>query len=398
MTQALSSRIFTLELRDLPHKIDQTINEAVKEAVHIALQAPFRDHFSDLPEADMEEIIHQRKFKNDTYKSLPEHVALYETLEASMERANMEKFLAEKDKSQDTGNAHLPKIRTPATWLRPLPEEDRSKTPKPYWSIPPNDLPEPENNWANALATTYKDPEENKLLRKTCDIGSFIKWYCKRIGKKKLTKVDLEGPTFMTVKQFHTNNISLQFQMEECHWLLTGDKDRKNALSISKLKAARYLDFELEALVPLPWIESEHLQLDIESYQMKLNLTKPRWDASDFLFKEVYTIVSEPRAVIYRDRNDEKKMLQENEVHKFSDGTLTRVLDKLDHMVKDFRLYKYNKGMESRIWSKDDKRRSEAFMEVIERRLKIRSIFRSLESFASGRLRDVDYRLLTRME
>ncbi|GJS57144.1 hypothetical protein Tco_0651928 [Tanacetum coccineum] len=36
-----------------------------------------------------------------------------------------------------------------------------------------------------------------------------------------------------------------------------GDKDRKNALSISKLKAARYLDFELEALVPLPWIESE---------------------------------------------------------------------------------------------------------------------------------------------
>ncbi|GJX80952.1 hypothetical protein Tco_0329101 [Tanacetum coccineum] len=56
----------------------------------------------------------------------------------------------------------LPKIRTPATWLRPLPEEDRSKTPKPYRSIPPNDLPEPENNWANALATTYKDPEENK--------------------------------------------------------------------------------------------------------------------------------------------------------------------------------------------------------------------------------------------
>ncbi|GJS57146.1 hypothetical protein Tco_0651930 [Tanacetum coccineum] len=100
MTQALSSRIFTLELRDLPHKIDQTINEAVKEAVHIALQAPFQDHFSDLPEADMEEIIHQRMFKNDTYKSLPEHVALYETLEASMERANMEKFLAEKDKSR----------------------------------------------------------------------------------------------------------------------------------------------------------------------------------------------------------------------------------------------------------------------------------------------------------
>ncbi|GKC68346.1 hypothetical protein Tco_1100944 [Tanacetum coccineum] len=39
--------------------------------------------------------------------------------------------------------------------------------------------------------------------------------------------------------------------------------------------------------------------------------------------------------------------------------------------------------MENRIWSEDDKRRSKEFMEVIERRLKIRIIFRSLESFVS---------------
>nr|GEY39126.1 hypothetical protein [Tanacetum cinerariifolium] len=71
------------------------------------------------------------------------------------------------------------------------------------------------------------------------------------------------------------------------------------------------------------------------------------------------------------DRNDRKKMPRENEVHKFSDGTLTRVLHKLDHMVKDFRLYQYNPGIEYRIWSEDDKRRSKEFMEVIERRLKI---------------------------
>nr|GEW15209.1 hypothetical protein [Tanacetum cinerariifolium] len=108
------------------------------------------------------------------------------------------------------------------------------------------------------------------------------------------------------------------------------------------------------------------LQLGIESYQTKLNLTEPRWGASDFLFKEYYTIVSKPRAMIYIDRNDQKKMLRENEVHKFSDGTLTRVLHKLDHTVKDFRLYLYNPGMEYRIWSEDDKRRSEEFMENIQ--------------------------------
>ncbi|GKC47794.1 hypothetical protein Tco_1065516 [Tanacetum coccineum] len=91
-------------------------------------------------------------------------------------------------------------------------------------------------------------------------------------------------------------------------------------------------------------------------------------------------------------------MMRLNEVHKFSDGTMIRVLEKLDHMVKDFKLFKYNPGIEARIWSEDDKRRSKEFMEVIERRLKIRRIYRSLESFVSGRLRDVDYRLIQRNE
>ncbi|GJU81057.1 hypothetical protein Tco_1283422 [Tanacetum coccineum] len=52
---------------------------------------------------------------------------------------------------------------------------------------------------------------------------------------------------------------------------------------------------------------------------------------------------------------------------------------------------KYNPGLETRIWSKDDRRRSKEFMEVIERRLKIRRIFRSLESFSGGsqNLRDL---------
>ncbi|GJS81285.1 hypothetical protein Tco_0747826 [Tanacetum coccineum] len=98
-TRNLRSRVFTLELRDLPHKIDEVVRESVKEVVHVALQAPLRDRFRELLEADMKEILHQRMFETSTYKSLPEHVALYEALEASMEQANMDEFLAEKDKS-----------------------------------------------------------------------------------------------------------------------------------------------------------------------------------------------------------------------------------------------------------------------------------------------------------
>nr|GEX85917.1 hypothetical protein [Tanacetum cinerariifolium] len=84
------------------------------------------------------------------------------------------------------------------------------------------------------------------------------------------------------------------------------------------------------------------------------------------------------------DRNNQKKMMMETEVHKFSDGTLTRTLEKLDHMDKDYVLFKFNLGMEHIIWSEDDKRRSKEFIEVIERRLKIKKNFKSLKSFVSG--------------
>ncbi|GJX22985.1 hypothetical protein Tco_0227430 [Tanacetum coccineum] len=206
---------------------------------------------------------------------------------------------------EDTDNAHIPKVST-TTWFKPIPESERPATPEPEWTIPPNDFPEPEHNWTNAYATTFKVPEENKLQRKTCDIGSFIKWFYRRTGKKKLCKADLEGPAFNLVKAFHKNSVFLQYQMDECHklltnkvdlsnpeghqilrniyeplplggppgqvtiqpqfffnkdleYLLTGDKERKIALSISKLKAARYLDFGLEELVPSLWLRVERV-------------------------------------------------------------------------------------------------------------------------------------------
>nr|GEU40788.1 hypothetical protein [Tanacetum cinerariifolium] len=167
--------------------------------------------------------------------------------------------------------------------------------------------------------------------------------WLKHIGKKKLSKGDLEGPAFKVVRSFHQNSLHLQFQMEECHLLLTdqfdlmnpkGDKERRHALSISKMKASYYPDFGLKELVPSMWIKSERvydicatygithwnlvirhrvedLQLGIKIYQTKLNLTQPSWDAFDFQFKEDYTIGHKPRAMIYRDRNNQKKMMRE---------------------------------------------------------------------------------------
>nr|GEX87632.1 hypothetical protein [Tanacetum cinerariifolium] len=364
--------------------------------------------------------------------------------------------------------------------------EKKNKTLEPDWVIHPNDLPKPEKNRADAISKSYKDPKEDKLLQKTRDMDSFIKWYCRQIGNSKLSKANSKGLSFkIDLTKPEGNRVVLDVRKPlplggpPCHvtiqtqyffnnyleYLVSSEKERRGDLSISKLKGVYYQDFGLKELVSSLWIESEryyeisaaydisywwfkrkefyitrhcvpsdhrevisHMKIlsvvslktfsrygytylkeivlrraDYQDYKIskadfknmlpndfedmcllhlqgklnhlsgsekvalfnatKLNLTQLNWDESDFLFKEDYTIVSKLRAVIYSDRNNQKQMMMENKVHKFSDGTLTRILEKLDHMVKDLRLFKYNMGMENRIWYEDDKWRSEEFIE-----------------------------------
>nr|GEV54537.1 histone deacetylase 14 [Tanacetum cinerariifolium] len=170
-TLNLESRVFNLELKDLPHKIDEAVRESMREAVH-------------------------RMFETDTCKSLPEHVTIYEALEASMERGNRDELLTRIDKSRkrrhddqdppppppdldltwkksDTrdappssskqqSNPHAEQPRP--EWLKPIPVDERPATPEPVWVIPSSYIPDAVNNWANALATTYQAPAKNSLM------------------------------------------------------------------------------------------------------------------------------------------------------------------------------------------------------------------------------------------
>ncbi|GKE22383.1 hypothetical protein Tco_1433895 [Tanacetum coccineum] len=72
-----------------------------------------------------------------------------------------------------------------------------------------------------------------------------------------LTQADFKRQAYEVVKSFYPDVIHLQFQMEECHKMLTaqvdwtnpeGDQGSNPVLLISKIKAASYLDFGLELL------------------------------------------------------------------------------------------------------------------------------------------------------
>ncbi|GKC30571.1 hypothetical protein Tco_1037865 [Tanacetum coccineum] len=480
-------------------------------------------------------MLHQRMFESGTYKSLPEHIALYEALEASMARAQRDEFLAKKDKS-------CKRYRDDQDPPPPPPDSDLLRTTdqplqKPTWVILTSYVPDAKNNRANALATTYQAPTENSLLEKTGYMRTFMNWYCQKMGMTKLTQADLKGQAYEVVKAFYPAVVHLQFQMEECHKMLIdqidwtnpegdqvridiniplplsgpprhvtvqtqfffnhdldylqyGSKGSGQALSISKMKVARYHDFipipqthsnfnknilrtkctlsvvrikaysrygydymkeitlrradhqeytiaekDFKNLYPsdfedlnlmllqghlnhLPgldirmlstavklwtrnlviqqWVED--FQLGIESYQKQPNLTKPGWDAKGFEYKRDYTIIDSPRAVVFPVSKNEWKIMRFNEIYKFSDGTLTNIMEALDYRVKEYKVNWLNPGMNTRFWTDKDVERSKDFIQAIERRLKTRRIFQNLECFVGGRVRDIDYRLLQRTE
>nr|GEW90721.1 hypothetical protein [Tanacetum cinerariifolium] len=326
------ARLYTLENLDIPHQVSKAVDEIVTDAVDWAIQALLRKRFKDLSEADMKKILHQRMWETNSYKTHEDHMILtqkkkkrrdspkmphgsplhqppplpppagqshdsiapssskttasaeYKAWTTTDTRLRLSVSLTPEDlqmdndmapdaqahssDDEDIENAHIPKGNLRQDWWKPL-EKDRPATPELAWSIPSSDVPVPKNNWASALASTYSPPPKDSLLAQTGDMAMFMEWFCKIQGITKLKPQDSKGPAFELVKVIHPNVIHLQFQMEECHKLLTDSMDDSIIMhNVSKplplggppgqMKAAYYLDVGLEQMVPdLMWIDEE---------------------------------------------------------------------------------------------------------------------------------------------
>nr|GEX57484.1 hypothetical protein [Tanacetum cinerariifolium] len=181
-------------------------------------------------------------------------------------------------------------------------------------------------------------------------MAMFMDWFCKRQGMTEFKPQDLEGPTFQLVKVFHPNVIHLQYQMEECHKLLTHGVDE----SIIKHNV------------------SKPLLLDGPPDQVTIQ--------SDLFFNK------DLQYLRYGSKGGR---------HVLSISKMK--IDKaLDYWVKEFKVNRMNLGLNTRFWTRKDVDRSKEFMFAIQKRIKTRRIFRNLESFVGGRVSKGDYRLLKR--
>ncbi|GJR96870.1 hypothetical protein Tco_0269044 [Tanacetum coccineum] len=66
----------------------------------------------------------------------------------------------------------------------------------------------------------------------------------------------------------------------------------------------------------------EDLQLGVESYQKKLNITRPNTFRSNISKRTPYTAYNNPQGIIYVDKFKRNRLMSSDELYKFSDGTL----------------------------------------------------------------------------
>ncbi|GJS23407.1 hypothetical protein Tco_0452039 [Tanacetum coccineum] len=294
ITQAFASRVYKLEHHDLYFKINKQVNEVVKEAVHNALQAPLRERFKDLSKFQMKEILHDRMFKSNFYRSHPDHIALYDALEVSMQRENNDELHAALTKS-------CKRRRDDQDPLPPPPKDsDRSKKKKHDYDVSASKQPPVQKSLAWKTSDSKEAPSKEGMLFRS---------HIKILSVVSLKTFSRYGYTFLK---------EIVLRRADYKEYMISESDFKN-LHPNDFEDLYLLNLQGK-LNHLSGSDKVHLSTAVNLWTRNIVIRQRVED----LQLEDYTIFHKPRAVIYRDRNDQKKMMRETDVHKFSDGTLMR--------------------------------------------------------------------------
>ncbi|GKD41907.1 hypothetical protein Tco_1266552 [Tanacetum coccineum] len=275
-----------------------------------------------------------------------------------------------------------------ADWFK---KPERPPTPDPDWNKRQHVDFRPPQTWISQVARA-EEPHTSfdELMDTSFDFSVFV---LNRLNIKDLTQEILVGPAFELLKGTYKSLTELEYHLEEYHrdrqvipqdyfinndleYLKGGDLRRRYSTSVIKTKAATYeikwiKDLKLTNLtinerydlnVALCMFTRriviqrrvEDLQLGVESYQKKLNLTKLDTFRSNIRNRTTYTTYSDPTGVIYKDQNNRNKLTCAVELHKFSDGTLNDVRTDLHDIASGIRM----EYLPKRKYSGLDKRRA----------------------------------------
>nr|GEU45952.1 hypothetical protein [Tanacetum cinerariifolium] len=188
-----------------------------------------------------------------------------------------------------------------------------------------NEADQPQDDAAPTKGIQFDTLTFDELMATLID---FTKFAMNRLKLDKITKADLVGPIYKLLKGTCKSKIKVEYKMNQCYNALMDQLDWTNPEEIVVRRADRKLytfkEVALRMFTRRIIIQKrvEDVQLLVESYQKKLNITKPQKDFSEISAKEPYTTSYDPKRVVYLNSSKRKRLMRVDELYKFSDRTL----------------------------------------------------------------------------
>nr|GEX76848.1 hypothetical protein [Tanacetum cinerariifolium] len=253
--------------------------------------------------------------------------------------------------------------------------------------------------WISELAKQNDSRSSfNELMDTPLDFSNFL---INRLKVDTLTSKLLAGPTYELMKGSCKSLVELEYYLEEVFKATTNQLDWVNP---------EVQQYPHNLLKPLPLIPNnrgrrvipfEHfINNDLEylrggassrKYTTSIMKTKAadyghiKW-IEDLVPRTIW--IEEPigyeKHALWGNKDKRNRLMRIDELHKFSDGTLTDVRTALDDRLKGIRM----QHLSQLIWRKSDKDRAMAMIQAIDKMLKTRRIMRSLERSILTDLRD----------
>ncbi|GJR48733.1 hypothetical protein Tco_1316836 [Tanacetum coccineum] len=154
---------------------------------------------------------------------------------------------------------------------------------------------------------------------------------------------------------------------------------KRSDQQLYKFKEGDFVDLHLNDIEDMLLLAVQHKLLHLDASNIVDFIVALRMFARILILKRrVEDLQLGVERIIYEDLNKPKRVLQADELFKFSDGTLKSVRDEIYHKVLDFRL-DYNTEMPTRKWTAVDRKRSGLMIELIDKQLREREIIINLE-------------------
>nr|GEW95323.1 hypothetical protein [Tanacetum cinerariifolium] len=339
-------------------KIKRTVNEQLEAEVLTRSSNSSKTSYAvaaDLSEMELKKILIEKMESNKSIHRSDEQRNLYKALVDAYEYRGYKR----RREGKEPESTNSPKEKHP----RPL-KQTKPPTPDRAWNKTLPATHESIQPWISDLAKQADSCTSfNELMDALVDFSAFL---MNRLTVDTLTPELQAGPTYEMMKGSCKSLIVVWHDYKNLDWItVRRDDDKLYKFKERDFKRLHIQDIEDMLLLLVKGkltnltVEErfafnvylrmftrsiviqrrvEDLQLGVEGYQKKLNLTKPDMYRTDLKRKEAYIAYSNPRGFIYQNKDKQNRLMRIDELHRFSDGALNDVRTTLDDRLKGIRM------------------------------------------------------------